>query len=172
LVQPVCPPQSRRPSTECGAARTSSCVTTTTVLPRFSTTPCRMSNTCSPACESGEPGRLVRQIQCRVVGKRARHRHALPLAARQLIGAACAGAFLFRGAGALVRFVPLHRRMRAAPTSPSLHWASELIHAPSEPGQHPRHLGTVEPLWTLFDLTPGGRPNADEQIEYSCCHSP
>jgi hypothetical protein len=31
-----------------------------------------------------------------------------------------------------------------------------------------RHMGTVEPLWTLFDLTPGGRPNADEQIEYDC----
>ena len=53
-----------------------------------------------------------------------------------------------------------------------LHWASELIYAPSDPGQHPRHLGTVEPLWTLFDLTPGGRPQADEQIDYPCCHSP
>lgn len=30
-------------------------------------------------------------------------------------------------------------------------------------------MGTVEPLWTLFDLTPGGRPNALEQIEYGCC---
>jgi hypothetical protein len=50
-----------------------------------------------------------------------------------------------------------------------LHWASELVHAPTDPGQDMRHLGTVEPLWTLFDLTPGGRPNADEQIEYSCC---
>jgi hypothetical protein len=30
-------------------------------------------------------------------------------------------------------------------------------------------MGTVEPLWTLFDLTPGGRPNADEQIEYGRC---
>jgi len=50
-----------------------------------------------------------------------------------------------------------------------LHWASELIHAPSDPGQDPRHLGTVEPLWTLFDLTPNGRPAADEQIEYACC---
>jgi predicted dithiol-disulfide oxidoreductase (DUF899 family) len=50
-----------------------------------------------------------------------------------------------------------------------LHWASELIHAPSDPGQDPRHLGTVEPIWTLFDLTPGGRPSADEQIEYPCC---
>ena len=53
-----------------------------------------------------------------------------------------------------------------------LHWASELIYAPRYPGQYPRHLGTVEPLWTLFDLTPGGRPNAEEQIEYLCCHGP
>lgn len=51
-----------------------------------------------------------------------------------------------------------------------LHWASELISEPSEPGQDPRHLGTVEPLWTLFDLTPGGRPAADEQLHYRCCH--
>jgi predicted dithiol-disulfide oxidoreductase (DUF899 family) len=41
---------------------------------------------------------------------------------------------------------------------------------PTDPGQDMRHLGTVEPLWTLFDLTPGGRPQADEQIEYGCCH--
>jgi predicted dithiol-disulfide oxidoreductase (DUF899 family) len=33
-------------------------------------------------------------------------------------------------------------------------------------------MGTVEPLWTLFDLTPGGRPKADEQFEYDCCHPP
>jgi predicted dithiol-disulfide oxidoreductase (DUF899 family) len=51
-----------------------------------------------------------------------------------------------------------------------LHWASELVHAPTDPGQDMRHLGTVEPLWTLFDLTPGGRPQADEQIDYDCCH--
>jgi predicted dithiol-disulfide oxidoreductase (DUF899 family) len=50
-----------------------------------------------------------------------------------------------------------------------LHWASELLFEPTDPGQDMRHLGTVEPLWTLFDLTPGGRPAADEQIEYSCC---
>jgi predicted dithiol-disulfide oxidoreductase (DUF899 family) len=50
-----------------------------------------------------------------------------------------------------------------------LHWASELVFEPSEPGQDMRHLGTVEPLWTLFDLTPGGRPTGDEQLEYDCC---
>ena len=50
-------------------------------------------------------------------------------------------------------------------------WGSELFYAPTDPGQDMRHLGTVEPLWTLFDLTPGGRPSADEQIEYDCCQS-
>ena len=52
-----------------------------------------------------------------------------------------------------------------------LHWASELVHEQTEPGQDMRHLGTVEPLWTLFDLTPGGRPAADEQMEYGCCNT-
>ncbi|WEX86588.1 DUF899 family protein [Sinorhizobium garamanticum] len=46
-----------------------------------------------------------------------------------------------------------------------LSWASELLFSPAEPGQDPRHVGTVEPMWTLLDLTPGGRPNAYEQIE-------
>jgi predicted dithiol-disulfide oxidoreductase (DUF899 family) len=50
-----------------------------------------------------------------------------------------------------------------------LHWASELVHGEPEPGQDMRHLGTVEPLWTLFDLTPNGRPMADEQMDYPCC---
>jgi predicted dithiol-disulfide oxidoreductase (DUF899 family) len=35
-----------------------------------------------------------------------------------------------------------------------LHWASELVFEPSDPGQDMRYMGTVEPLWTLFDLTP------------------
>jgi predicted dithiol-disulfide oxidoreductase (DUF899 family) len=36
-------------------------------------------------------------------------------------------------------------------------WASELLYAPVDPGQEPRHVGTIEPLWNLFDLTPEGR---------------
>lgn len=51
-----------------------------------------------------------------------------------------------------------------------LHWASELVFEPADPGQDMRHLGTAEPVWTLFDLTPGGRPDASEQLDYSCCH--
>lgn len=50
-----------------------------------------------------------------------------------------------------------------------LHWASELVNEPTDPGQDMRHLGTVEPLWTLFDLTPDGRPQGDEQHAYACC---
>lgn len=34
---------------------------------------------------------------------------------------------------------------------------SELFFAPSEDGQHPRHVDMVWPLWNLFDLTPDGR---------------
>ena len=46
-------------------------------------------------------------------------------------------------------------------------WGSELFYAPADPGQDPRHVGTLEPLWNLFDLTPEGR-GADwyEQFSY------
>jgi predicted dithiol-disulfide oxidoreductase (DUF899 family) len=46
-------------------------------------------------------------------------------------------------------------------------WSSELFYAPAEPGQDPRHVGTLEPLWNLFDLTPEGRPSDwYEQFSY------
>jgi predicted dithiol-disulfide oxidoreductase (DUF899 family) len=46
-------------------------------------------------------------------------------------------------------------------------WASELLYAPTETGQEPRHVGTLEPLWNLFDFTPEGRPrDFDEQLSY------
>ena len=46
-------------------------------------------------------------------------------------------------------------------------WSSELLFAPTDPGQDPRHVGTLEPLWNLFDLTPEGRPDGwDEQLSY------
>jgi predicted dithiol-disulfide oxidoreductase (DUF899 family) len=46
-------------------------------------------------------------------------------------------------------------------------WGSELFYAPTEPGQDPRHVGTLEPLWNFFDLTPEGRPaDWDEQLSY------
>jgi predicted dithiol-disulfide oxidoreductase (DUF899 family) len=46
-------------------------------------------------------------------------------------------------------------------------WGSELFYAPTEPGQDPRHVGTLEPVWNLLDLTPEGRPAGwDEQLRY------
>jgi predicted dithiol-disulfide oxidoreductase (DUF899 family) len=47
-------------------------------------------------------------------------------------------------------------------------WGSELFYAPTDPGQDPRHVGTIEPVWNLFDLTREGRPTDwDEQLRYS-----
>ncbi len=34
---------------------------------------------------------------------------------------------------------------------------AETLYAPSEEGQHPRHADAIWPLWSVFDLTPGGR---------------
>ncbi len=46
-------------------------------------------------------------------------------------------------------------------------WGSELFYAPTDPGQDPRHVGTIEPLWNLFDLIREGRPTDwDEQLHY------
>lgn len=47
------------------------------------------------------------------------------------------------------------------------HWGSELMFEEADPGQDPRHNGTIEPLWTLFDLTREGRPDDwQEQLRY------
>jgi predicted dithiol-disulfide oxidoreductase (DUF899 family) len=46
-------------------------------------------------------------------------------------------------------------------------WGAELLYAPSDSGQEPRHVGTLEPLWNLFDLTPEGRPEWHEQLSYT-----
>ena len=46
-------------------------------------------------------------------------------------------------------------------------WGAELTYAPSDPGQDHRSVGTLEPLWNLFDLTREGRPTDwDEQLSY------
>jgi predicted dithiol-disulfide oxidoreductase (DUF899 family) len=46
-------------------------------------------------------------------------------------------------------------------------WSSELFDAPTDPGQDPRHVGTLEPLWNLFDFTRTGRPvDWEEQLAY------
>jgi predicted dithiol-disulfide oxidoreductase (DUF899 family) len=37
------------------------------------------------------------------------------------------------------------------------HWSSELAFAPREPGQDPRHIDAIWPMWAALDLTPEGR---------------
>lgn len=47
-------------------------------------------------------------------------------------------------------------------------WSSGMFYAPTGPGQDPRHNGTLEPLWNMFDLTPEGRPSDwHEQLNYA-----
>jgi len=36
-------------------------------------------------------------------------------------------------------------------------YCTELMFAPSDPGQNPRHVDMIWPLWNLLDLTPQGR---------------
>lgn len=51
-------------------------------------------------------------------------------------------------------------------------WGAELLYAPTDPGQDMRHVGTIEPLWNMFDFIPEGRgADWDEQLDYSCCHA-
>jgi predicted dithiol-disulfide oxidoreductase (DUF899 family) len=46
-------------------------------------------------------------------------------------------------------------------------WASELFYAPTDADQDPRHVGTIEPVWNMWDLTrEGRRVDWDEQIVY------
>jgi predicted dithiol-disulfide oxidoreductase (DUF899 family) len=46
-------------------------------------------------------------------------------------------------------------------------WSSELFFAPTEPGQHPRHVDFMWPLWLVFDRTPDGRgTDWHAQLEY------
>ncbi|HEU4557769.1 MAG TPA: DUF899 family protein [Longimicrobium sp.] len=49
-------------------------------------------------------------------------------------------------------------------------WGSEVLYGPLDPGQDPRHVGTLEPLWNMLDLTREGRSGGwDEQLQYPCC---
>jgi len=46
-------------------------------------------------------------------------------------------------------------------------WSSELAFAPSDPGQHPRHVDYMWPAWNVLDTTPGGRGDWNPQLQYS-----
>ena len=45
--------------------------------------------------------------------------------------------------------------------------STELLYAPSDPGQDPRHVDMIWPLWNLLDQTPDGRgTDFDPKLEY------
>ena len=45
-----------------------------------------------------------------------------------------------------------------------------MLNAPTDAGQDPRHVGTIEALWNIFDLVPEGRGSDwEEQLTYDCC---
>jgi predicted dithiol-disulfide oxidoreductase (DUF899 family) len=47
-------------------------------------------------------------------------------------------------------------------------WASELAFVPTEPGQDPRHIDAIWPMWAALDLTPEGRGESFRpQLRYS-----
>lgn len=41
-------------------------------------------------------------------------------------------------------------------------WGSELLKAPADEGQDERHVDMFWPIWALADVTPEGRPGADD----------
>ena len=45
-------------------------------------------------------------------------------------------------------------------------WASEMLYAPTDEDEDPRHVGTLEIAWNLYDLLPRGRADFDEQHDY------
>jgi predicted dithiol-disulfide oxidoreductase (DUF899 family) len=53
--------------------------------------------------------------------------------------------------------MPMLNVFRRDGTAISHFWGSELLYAPTEPGQDPRHTDSIDPLWNLFDFTPEGR---------------
>ena len=46
-------------------------------------------------------------------------------------------------------------------------WSSELMMAPSDPGQDMRHVDFMWPLWSILDTTPGGRGDWHPELDYS-----
>jgi predicted dithiol-disulfide oxidoreductase (DUF899 family) len=47
-------------------------------------------------------------------------------------------------------------------------WSSELLFTPSDPGQDMRHVDFIWPLWSILDLTPGGRGKTfHPRLEYT-----
>jgi predicted dithiol-disulfide oxidoreductase (DUF899 family) len=46
-------------------------------------------------------------------------------------------------------------------------WSSELFFVPNDPGMDMRHVDFMWPLWSVLDLTPGGRGDWHPELDYS-----
>jgi predicted dithiol-disulfide oxidoreductase (DUF899 family) len=46
-------------------------------------------------------------------------------------------------------------------------WSSELFFVPNVPGQDMRHVDFMWPVWSVLDLTPGGRGDWHPELDYS-----
>jgi predicted dithiol-disulfide oxidoreductase (DUF899 family) len=47
-------------------------------------------------------------------------------------------------------------------------WSSELFCVPPDPGQDPRHVDFMWPMWKVFDITAGGRgTDWGPELDYS-----
>src|ERR1700730_5675499 len=45
-------------------------------------------------------------------------------------------------------------------------FATEMQYEPFDPGQDPRHVDSIWPLWNLFDFTPDGRGDDHPKLQY------
>jgi predicted dithiol-disulfide oxidoreductase (DUF899 family) len=47
-------------------------------------------------------------------------------------------------------------------------WATELMFAPRDEGEDPRHVDSIWPIWSVLDMTPGGRGTEPDfpQVDY------
>jgi predicted dithiol-disulfide oxidoreductase (DUF899 family) len=45
-------------------------------------------------------------------------------------------------------------------------FATEMQYAPFDPGQDPRHVDSIWPVWNLFDFTPDGRGDDHPKLQY------
>ena len=59
------------------------------------------------------------------------------------------------GAGAQLPMITVSKKTRGVVRHC---YTTEIFFDQSEPGQHPRYIDMLFPLWNLFDLTPEGRP--------------
>jgi predicted dithiol-disulfide oxidoreductase (DUF899 family) len=72
----------------------------------------------------------------------------------------------YRGESETGAQMPMLNVFRKSPDGIRHAWASELLLAPPEPGQDPRHADMFWPLWNLLDVSPEGRGDFRPSLTY------